>query len=205
VIGALFAGIVFQLWQWVYIHFQVQIWNYSTVYGTFAIIPLFLVWVQFSWLIALAGAEIASAIESKSFRQWGEGEKLDLISKNELALVIIYNCLEKWHAGKQPLQLIEISHIVQIPVKELGMIVEKLEKAGVLAMVRSGDADVGYYPGSDPSTISIRKLIEIMGSDIRYINVISSPAVVKAHEIINAINKSSEELSSRITLNQLIR
>lgn len=66
IIAGIFAGIAFQCWQWIYIRFQVEIASYGAIYGTFAALPLFLVWLQVSWLIVLAGAELASHIENET-------------------------------------------------------------------------------------------------------------------------------------------
>ena len=66
--AALFAGIVtgtaFQLLQWGYIHFQVGVSKYNAIYGSFAALPLFLVWLNWSWLIVLFGAEISFSAQN---------------------------------------------------------------------------------------------------------------------------------------------
>ena len=63
--GGLFAGIItgtiFQLVQKAYIYFQIGVSQYNAVYGGFAALPLFLAWLQLSWLIVLLGAEISFA------------------------------------------------------------------------------------------------------------------------------------------------
>lgn len=42
--------------------------NYQRVYGTFAILPLFLVWIYTSWVIVLAGAELVFALSGYAAR-----------------------------------------------------------------------------------------------------------------------------------------
>jgi len=64
-IAAALAACAFEIWQSLFIKLQVLLFNYSTVYGAFAILPLFLVWVQFSWLIALMCAELSATLENK--------------------------------------------------------------------------------------------------------------------------------------------
>jgi membrane protein len=58
VVAAMIAGTAFQFWQWVYIQFQMSVSSYGAIYGSFAALPLFLIWLQVSWLIVLAGAEL---------------------------------------------------------------------------------------------------------------------------------------------------
>ena len=58
-LAAAIAAILFQLAQWGYLHFQLSLSRYSAIYGTFAAIPLFLLWLQMSWLITLIGTELS--------------------------------------------------------------------------------------------------------------------------------------------------
>jgi membrane protein len=57
--GGIFAGTIYQLVQLAYISFQIGVSNYGAIYGSFAALPLFLVWLQLSWLIVLLGAELS--------------------------------------------------------------------------------------------------------------------------------------------------
>ncbi|HQP12356.1 MAG TPA: YihY/virulence factor BrkB family protein, partial [Candidatus Omnitrophota bacterium] len=59
--GGMIAGTIYQIVQWIYINFQVGVAKYGAVYGSFAALPLFLVWLQMSWIIVLFGAEISFA------------------------------------------------------------------------------------------------------------------------------------------------
>lgn len=57
------AGILFVIWQWIYITFQVNASSYGAIYGGFAAVPLFLIWLNYSWLIILFGTELACHIQ----------------------------------------------------------------------------------------------------------------------------------------------
>ena len=63
VIAGIIAGTAYQVVQWTYFHFQIGVFFYGVIYGSFAAFPLFLIWVNFSWIILLAGAEIAYQIQ----------------------------------------------------------------------------------------------------------------------------------------------
>lgn len=58
-LAAFLAACLFHLIQWGYVHFQIGIASYGAIYGSFAAIPLFLIWLQMSWLITLMGAELS--------------------------------------------------------------------------------------------------------------------------------------------------
>ena len=59
IVGGIIAGTLFQLFQWVYINFQIGVARYNAIYGSFAALPLFLIWLNWSWLIVLYGAEVS--------------------------------------------------------------------------------------------------------------------------------------------------
>ena len=69
VIAGIIAGTTFQVVQWTYFHFQIGASSYGAIYGSFAAIPLFLIWVNISWLILLAGAEIGYQLKISHFAQ----------------------------------------------------------------------------------------------------------------------------------------
>lgn len=59
IVPGFLAGAAFQGLQWFYIHSQVWLSSYDTIYGTFAAIPLFMLFVQISWIIVLFGAALS--------------------------------------------------------------------------------------------------------------------------------------------------
>jgi len=65
-IGALLAGTLWFATQNLFIGLQVGVANYNAIYGSFATIPLFLVWIYFGWLFVLLGAQVAYAIQNRA-------------------------------------------------------------------------------------------------------------------------------------------
>ena len=69
IVPGILAGIAMQLVQFFYIHSQLWVTGYNAIYGSFAALPLFMLWVQISWTICLFGAELtytSTAINSCS-------------------------------------------------------------------------------------------------------------------------------------------
>lgn len=64
-IGAFVAGFFWFLTQNVYLSMQIGVSKYNAIYGSFATIPLFLVWVWVAWLFVLVGAQLAYAIQNE--------------------------------------------------------------------------------------------------------------------------------------------
>ncbi|MDO4770717.1 YihY/virulence factor BrkB family protein [Porphyromonas sp.] len=63
-IPGLIAGIAFHFFQFLYISGQIWVSKYNAIYGSFAAIPLLLLFIQLSWLICLFGAQLSYAIQN---------------------------------------------------------------------------------------------------------------------------------------------
>ena len=61
--AAVFAAVAFTAMQFLYLETQLLVTRLNGVYGTFAAIPLFMVWLNISWNIILMGAEISYAFQ----------------------------------------------------------------------------------------------------------------------------------------------
>ena len=58
IVPGILAGIAMQLLQLFYIHSQIWVTGYNAIYGSFAALPLFMLWLQISWTICLFGAQL---------------------------------------------------------------------------------------------------------------------------------------------------
>ncbi len=62
--SALVAGFIFVVFQYLYLETQVFVARLNTVYGVLAAIPLFLIWLNFSWQIIIYGAELTYGFQN---------------------------------------------------------------------------------------------------------------------------------------------
>jgi len=63
--GGLVAGICWQIAQWAFIHFQLGVSRHNAIYGTLALLPVFMIWIYTSWIIVLAGMELIWHLQSR--------------------------------------------------------------------------------------------------------------------------------------------
>ena len=66
IVPAILAGIAMQVLQIAYIHSQIWVTGYNAIYGSFAALPLFMLWVQISWTICLFGAQLTYTNQNMS-------------------------------------------------------------------------------------------------------------------------------------------
>ena len=89
--SALMAGIVagtlFLLFQWGYIYIQRWMTSYNAIYGSFAALPLLLIWLQTSWQILLFGGELSFAYQN--IARFGEERESLLISYDQRRKILL--------------------------------------------------------------------------------------------------------------------
>jgi membrane protein len=160
-IAGIVAGTLFQLVQWGYVNFQVQITSRYAIYGSFAALPLFLLWLQISWFIVLFGAEVSFAhqnVETYEFEP-------DCLSASQsfktlLSLLIVQNIVKRFCDGDKPLDAPALSHELEIPVRLVRQILFELSESGVLSEVRKNEErELSYQPAIDADRITIRFVI----------------------------------------------
>lgn len=61
--AAVFAGTAFSVMQYTYLETQVFVTRLNSIFGAFAAVPLFMVWINIGWFIILIGSELSYAFQ----------------------------------------------------------------------------------------------------------------------------------------------
>ena len=61
--AAAYSGIAFTVMQYLYLETQVFVTRLNGIYGAFAAVPLFMIWINIGWFIILIGAELSYAFQ----------------------------------------------------------------------------------------------------------------------------------------------
>ncbi len=161
-LGGVVAGTIYQFVQWVYIAFQVGAAQYGAIYGSFAAVPLFLAWIQTSWLIVLLGAEISFAhqnVETYEFER--DCLQISQAFKKLVSLRIAHVLIKQFSSGEGSLTASQISRKLEIPIRLVNEILYELLEAGILSEVKQGDAkDTFYQPARDPEVLTVKYVID---------------------------------------------
>jgi membrane protein len=162
IIAGILAGTVYQVVQLLYVNFQIGVGKYNAIYGSFAALPLFLIWLHLSWRIVLFGAEISFAHQNVDTYEF-EPDCLNVSqSFRKLITLRVVNLLVKNFAkGKKPLSAADISHELEIPVRLLRDILSELLKAEIASEVKTEDDKVlAYHPGCDINLLRINYVLD---------------------------------------------
>ena len=157
------AGCVFQLFQYIYISGQIWVSKYNAIYGSFAALPLLLLWLQLSWLICLFGAELSYASQNvKKFSFERDSKSISRRYKDFLTLLIASLIVKRFVNGEKPYTADELSDTYHIPIRVTTQIVYLLVELGIIIEVNYGEDDrVAYYqPAVDVNQITVSFLLD---------------------------------------------
>ena len=169
ILGGVIAGTIYQVVQWVYINFQIGVAKFNAIYGSFAALPLFLVWLQLSWLIVLLGAEISFAHQNVDTYEFEpDCLKASQAFKRLIAIYITQRIIKNFDAGKAPLTATALSHELEIPIRLVRELLFELTQVRILSEVKEQDnQELGFQPARDPQTLtifSVARALENKGS-----------------------------------------
>lgn len=164
-IAALIAGTVFQLWQYIYIYFQIGVSQYNAIYGSFAALPLLLLFLYYSWTIFLVGGKIAYSIEHiHSIQIERNSGPLSMLQQKIVYTVLVHAVVKKFEQAKEPPTLQTLSTSIKLPEHVVKKMLQALVNASVLREVNEGT--VGYQPAFDIQQMTLGYLLQIIEQNI---------------------------------------
>ncbi len=204
-LAGVIAGSLFQVLQWGYFHFQIGVSNYNAVYGGFAALPLFLVWLNFSWLIVLFGAEISFAAQNhRKYEFESDIKSMNRWSHRIVSVYIFNEIVQNFLKGEPPLTSPKISEKLKLPVRVVRHILYELVEINMI-IETPGDVNKESYfiPYKDVHNIRIQDIVQQLnrkGNDILFVN--QEDRVLS--EIIKSFNET-DNILNQFKGNKLIK
>jgi membrane protein len=163
-IAGIIAGTTYQILQWAYIYFQSALSQYGAIYGSFAALPLFLIWLQGSWLVVLAGAELAYYSENRRAEAFFEGlDRLSFAAKKEVSHSIVKEISTAFKSRLPPPTVVQLSEKLHLPLDLIQQLLDILVEEKLLVEVHStAVSNYAYQPAMDPDLLSHQKIDEAM-------------------------------------------
>jgi len=163
-LAGIVAGSIYEIVQWAYIAFQVGVARYNAIYGSFAALPLFLVWLQLSWLIVLFGAEISFAHQNVDLYEFEpDSLRVSFSFKKLLSLRIAHLLVTNFTEGKKPLTESQISQDLEIPIRLVRQILYELVECGIVCEVKTPEyKKSAYQPARNIDSLTITYIINAL-------------------------------------------
>jgi membrane protein len=170
-IAGIVAGSAFQVFQMLYINGQVYLSRYNVIYGSFAALPLLLLWLQISCLIVLLGAEISYASQNiQNFDFELDTKNISTRYKNFVTIFITHVIVKQFEEQKPPLSTEQIATNYKLPIRLVNQLIAKLVEVSILIEVYSESAKMKtYQPAIDINQLTVNLLfnkMEMHGSEL---------------------------------------
>lgn len=190
--AAIVATLLFELLQWGYIKFQIGASSLNAIYGGFAALPLFLIWIQYSWYIVLFGAELAFANQNVDhYELESEIQNLSIRYKKVIALMIANLVSKRFYNGEKNLTASEISEKLDLPIRLTRHIINDFIETRIFAEVKTEtEKETVYQPAVTESKFTVKYIFNSL--EVKGIN---SLPIGDIEELIH-INELMKELES---------
>jgi membrane protein len=162
-IAGLIAGSLFQAFQFLYISGQVWVSKYNAIYGSFAALPLFLLWLQVSWTICILGAQLTHIMQNfKRYDNYKEVNNASYEYRNYLAVVLMSVICKQYAEGNEsPYSARQLSNKCHIPIQLTQMVLNELMEAELLIMnAPDKSQEEIYLPASGCVDITLAETID---------------------------------------------
>jgi len=195
-VAGIVAGFSFQLFQWGYLEFQVGVSRSNAIYGSFAFFPLFITFLQVSWIIVLIGAEVSYSLQNIHLHV---DERLHFTPSNKQKLILAITTMalsaERFEEGEPAYSAQELSGKLQLPYKVMKEFCNELCRAGLLSEItaENDEKDTSYQPAIGVDRIDIAFILERLDGLSISGRKLNLPKELKAsEELVNQLYADSE-------------
>jgi membrane protein len=165
VIGGIASAILWQVVLLLHVKIQVGVAAYNAVYSALAALPVFMVWLYFSWIIMLTGAQLAASHQNEqTVRQRVRARHADQSVKETLAVVASALVARDLLDGGPRRGAVALAELLEVPAPTMEEILDALVRAGILVRVVCG-REIGYLPGRDLDAVRRRDIESALRRD----------------------------------------
>jgi len=202
--SGLLTGIALQVLQIVYVESQMGITKLGTLYGSFAAIPLLMVWIQMSWVVVLIGAQLSYYLQNITRYEFEfEVQTVSPKQKKRLSLLVMHSLIEEFVKGLKPRAPEEISLELSLPARTVHDCLDLLHEASLVTEVWSDEEErYVYQPATDVNRMTLSFVLDQIESSGSIHKIVINNADYR--KIDTALTKF-ENLTASSEINVLLR
>lgn len=161
ILPGILAGTAFQAFQYLYIGSQIWVSRYNAIYGSFAAIPMFLLWTQISWSICLYGAQLSYV--AQNLRNFSFSKEMENISRRYhdfLCVLVMSLICKRFQTDLPPYTAETMSDEHKIPIRLTTTILYELQDMHMIYETPAeDDEEMAYLPSVDINRINVAMLL----------------------------------------------
>ena len=159
--GGILAAIFLQLLQAGYFHAQKYLTSYNAIYGSFAALPLFLIYVYATWNIILFGVSFASAIQGWKTREFDspDSEAENYPPSRRLLLLSTIIAARYYASARKAPGEEKLATLAGVGLRRMRLCLSTLTDCGILLCARLADGTYGYIPAEPPEKTTVGNVL----------------------------------------------
>ena len=199
------AGVAMQILQFAYINSQIWVSSYNAIYGSFAALPLFMLWIQISWTICLFGAELCYTSQNVDYYDLNATTN-DISHRYRLMLcALLLSSLCKRHdEGGQPYSANELRDKTSIPIRIVNDLLFKMQEAKLICELSCDEKgeQTRFLPAISGDKMSVGLMIDRLESVGQWKlslpdDLLKSPSCQKAVKLRSSYLQASRDILLR--------
>lgn len=205
-IAGVIAGTAFQIFQLAYIYIQSRLTSYNAIYGSFAAVPLFLIWMQSSWQIVLFGAELSFAYQNiQKFEYEKQAREMSYEYHKKALVVVMYQIVNHFINKSGGVSSETIAGALNLPLRVVRDAIYDLEKVGLIASVVSKEEKVNLYvPARDVHTLRVYDVVhQVEAAGKASFDTQQSSEFQWADSVLNRLERVVAESDDNVLLKDL--
>ena len=165
IVPGVLAGVAMQWLQLFYIHSQIWVSSYNAIYGSFAALPLLMLWVQLSWIICLFGAELCYTNQNLDYYDYNmQTTDISHRYRTMLCALLMSRICQRFAEGKPAYTALELRKVTGVPIRIVNDLIYNLMEAHLVVELSSDEkgAPARYMPAESIDRLSVGTLIDRM-------------------------------------------
>lgn len=198
-LAGLVCGTAFQVLQWIFVSGQMYVSKYNAIYGSFAFLPLLLIWIQLIWIITLVGVGITySAQNAFRFNFRYRIENISVSYYTKISLVLLGGIIRRFKNGAKPMSAQDMANEYSLPIRLVGKILADLSDSELICAIDGAVSDdTRYLPAVDVHLLTVDYYFKHVANrgDSSFLSDFDENQILT----LNNIDKLNDEIYERLS------
>lgn len=194
-IGGMGTAIVLEIMRLGFAYYLVRFPSYTIIYGAFATLPIFLLWIYMSWLVILLGATVAATLPDLRQRRWAMHRYPGAAFVDAIQIL---EALSVAQTGPEPgLTQNELCENLHIHRDELNSVLDVLKQLGYVVNTSSNKTEF-WVLSCDLRLAKLRPVVDALLIDHKQPSLLQQPKLLE----ILALSLTQPEIRLTMAFNQ---
>jgi len=158
-VGAIYGTVLYYITKSIFVYYTKIVVSYNIIYGSIAALPIFMLWIYCFWIVILFCVEVTYIRQNFNYLKYSErNSEVNYFDKIRATLLIAFKMIKDYLNSKNFDSVLGYSSELKIPVNHVNLCLEKMEKSGIVQVIKK-NPDV-YAPIIPIKDITIKRLID---------------------------------------------